>query len=141
MCVWHRVVCGRSRSSLATIAGCSDRCCSGVCLCLRRVSGYYVRKATTTSIHISSHNIVHTRTYHSMPYLNEPRSDRPVAQAASCRFPTAYARGRSQTFPYGPCRGEVALGQAPLPVHRLPPVITPPVSHTHSFVFRRRCII
>jgi hypothetical protein len=41
------------RSGLATAAGCSDRCCSGAFLCLHRVSGYYVRKATTAAIHFS----------------------------------------------------------------------------------------
>jgi hypothetical protein len=56
------------RSCLATAAGCSDRCCSGAFLCLQRVAGYYVRKATTAAIHLSSHNTVHTRTYHSTPY-------------------------------------------------------------------------
>lgn len=60
-------VCGRCWSNLATAAGCSDWCCSRVFLCLQLVSGYYVRKATT-SIHISSHNIANTRTYQSTPY-------------------------------------------------------------------------
>jgi hypothetical protein len=54
------------------------------------------------------------RTAVTSPYAVpfEPRSDRAMAQAVSCRFPTAEAWGRSQTFPYGPCSGQSGTGKA-----------------------------
>ena len=71
--MWYRVVCARSqvtgpRSQVPIPIPISSRLQAvptAVCLCLQRVSGYYVRKTTAASIHISSHNILHTRTYHS----------------------------------------------------------------------------
>jgi len=56
------------RSQFQSRHGC--RLLRPVCVyvCLQRVSGYYVRKTTAPSTHIS-HNILRTRTYHSTPHL------------------------------------------------------------------------
>lgn len=134
-------VCGRSRSSLAAAAGCSDRCCSGAFLCLQRVSGYYVRKATTAAIHFS-HNTVHTRTYHSTPY----RMSRGRTVSWLRRLVAGFPPLRPGDDPRLFCMDLVVdkwqwRRQGPLPVHRFSPVITSPVLHAHSFVCRRRCII
>ena len=93
-----------------------------------------VRKATTASILISSQNIVHTRTYHSTPYLLSRGRTVPWRRRLVAGFPLLRPGDDPRLIRMDFIVDKVTLGRAVLPLHRFCSVFTPPVFHTHCLL-------